>query len=59
VYPSCNDQGKPDPALNIEESDKGENSEMPTYEEIEESIRKLKNGREPGEDNNLNNSFCE
>ena len=25
VYPSCNDQGKPVPALNIEESDKGEN----------------------------------
>jgi len=33
------------------ESDKGENSEMPTYEEIEESIAKLKNGRAPGEDN--------
>ena len=24
---------------------------MPTYEEIEESIAKLKNGRAPGEDN--------
>jgi len=41
-YPSCNDQGKLDLALNIEESDRGENSEMPTYEEIEESIAKLK-----------------
>ena len=50
-YPSCNDQGKLDLALNIEESDKDENSEMPTYEEIEESIAKLKNGRTPGEDN--------
>ena len=51
VYPSCNDQGKPDPALNIEESDKGENSEIPTYGEIEASIKKLKNGRAPSEDN--------
>ena len=25
--------------------------ERPTYEEIEESIKKLKNGRSPGEDN--------
>jgi len=50
-YPSCKDQGKLDLALNIEESDKGENSEMPTYEEIEESIAKLKIGRAPGEDN--------
>jgi len=50
-YPSCNDQGKLDMALNIEESDKGGNSEIPTYEEIEESIAKLKNGRAPGEDN--------
>jgi len=24
---------------------------MPTYEEIEESIKKLNNGRAPGEDN--------
>ena len=31
-YPSCNDQGKSDLALNIEESDKGENSEMSTCE---------------------------
>jgi len=50
-------------ALNIEESDKGEKSEVPTYEEIEESIKKLKNGRAPGEENNFNillyNSFCE
>ena len=50
-YPSSNDQGKLYLALNIEESDKGENSEMPTYEETEESIAKLKNGRAPGEDN--------
>jgi len=50
-YPSCSDQGKLDLALNIEESDKGGNSKMPTYEEIEESIAKLKNGRAPGEDN--------
>ena len=28
-----------------------ETREMPTYEEIEESIAKLKNGRAPGEDN--------
>jgi len=33
-YPSCNEQGKLDLALNIEESDKGEISERPTYEEI-------------------------
>ena len=50
-YPSCNDQGKSDLALNTEESDKGEISEMPTCEEIEESISKLKNGRAQGEDN--------
>jgi len=50
-HPRCNDQGKLDPALNIEESDKGENSEMPTYEETKESIKKLKNGRASGEDN--------
>ena len=37
--------------LNIEGSDEDENSEMPTYEEIEESIKRLKNGRAPGEDN--------
>jgi len=49
-YPSCKDQGILDLTLNIKESDKGENSEMPTYEEIEESIKKLKNGRAPGED---------
>ena len=52
-YPSCNDQGKLDLALNIEESDKGENSEMSTYGEVEGSIAKLKNGRAPGEDNIL------
>jgi len=46
-YPSCNDQGNSVLALNIEESDKGENVEMPTYEE---SITKLKNGRASGED---------
>jgi hypothetical protein len=50
-YPSCKDQGNLDLALNIEESDKSENLEMPTYEETEESIKKLKNGRAPGEDN--------
>jgi len=50
-YPSCNGQGILHLALNIEGSDKGETSEMPTYEEIEESIAKLKNGRAPGEDN--------
>jgi len=42
-YPSCNGQGKSDMALNIEESDKGETVEMPPYEEIEESVTKLKN----------------
>jgi len=41
-YPSCSDQGKLYLALNSEESDKGENSETPTYEEIEESIKKMK-----------------
>ena len=49
-YPSCNDQEKSDLALNTEESDKVENVEMSTYEEIEESITKLKNGRASGED---------
>jgi len=34
-YPSCNDQGKSDVALNTEESVKGENVEMHTYGEIE------------------------
>jgi len=50
-YPSCNDQGKSDVALNTEESVKGENVEMHTYGEIQESITKLKNGRAPAEDN--------
>ena len=50
-YPSCNDHGKLDLEINIEGSDEDENSEMPTYEEIEESIKRLKNGRAPGEDN--------
>jgi len=50
-YPSYNDQGKSVLALNIEETDKGENVEMPTYEEIEESVTKLRNGRASGEDN--------
>ena len=36
-YPSCNDHGKIDLELNIEGSDEDENSEMPTYEEIEAS----------------------
>ena len=36
-YPSCEGQGKLDLALNIEVSDKGENLEMPTYEEIKVS----------------------
>jgi len=52
-YPSCNGQGKSDVALNTEESVKGENVEMPTYGEIEESITKLKNGRASAEDNNI------
>ena len=47
-YPSCNDQGKLDVELNTEGSDKDENMEMPTYEEMVESIKKLKNGRAPG-----------
>jgi len=50
-YPSCNGQGKSDLALNTEENVKGENREMPTYGEIEESIKKLKNGRASAEDN--------
>ena len=49
-YPTCNDQRKLDLALNTEESDKDENLDMPTYEEIEESTKKLMNGRAPGED---------
>jgi hypothetical protein len=50
-YPNCNDQGKLDLDLKIEGSDEDENLEMPTYEEIEENNKKLKNGRAPGEDN--------
>jgi len=50
-YPSCNDQGKLDLELNTEGSEEDENLEMPTYEEIEESIKKLKNGRAADEDN--------
>jgi hypothetical protein len=50
-YPSCNDQGTLDLELNTEGSDEDENLEMPTHEEIEESIKKIKNGRTPGEDN--------
>jgi hypothetical protein len=38
-YPSCNDQGKLDLELNIEESDGDEDLEMPTYKEIEEIIK--------------------
>jgi hypothetical protein len=37
--------------LSIEESDEDEHSVMPTDEETEESIKKLKNGRAPGEEN--------
>jgi hypothetical protein len=47
----CNVQGKLDLELNIEGSDEGENLEMPTSEEIEESVKQLKNGRAAGEDN--------
>jgi len=39
--------------LNTEGSDEDENLEMPTYEEMEESIKKLRNGRAPDEDNNI------
>ena len=39
-YPSCNDQGKLDLESNIEGSDENGNLERPTYEEIEESIKK-------------------
>ena len=42
-YPSSNDHGKLNLELNIERSDEDENSEMPTYEEIKESIKRLKN----------------
>jgi hypothetical protein len=48
---SCNDNGNLAPESNTEGSDEDENSEMPTYGEVEESIKKLKNGRAPGEDN--------
>jgi hypothetical protein len=37
--------------LSTERSDEDEHSEMPTYEEIEESFKKLKNGKAPREDN--------
>jgi hypothetical protein len=50
-YPSCNDQGKLDLELNTEGSEEDENLEMPTYEEIEENLKKLKNGRAADEDN--------
>jgi hypothetical protein len=49
-YPSCNDYGKPDMELNTEGKDEDANREMPIYEETEEIISKLKNGRAPGED---------
>jgi hypothetical protein len=42
-YPRCKDQGKLNLELSTERSDEDEHSEMPTYEEIEESIKKLKN----------------
>jgi hypothetical protein len=50
-YPSCNDQGQLYLELNIEGSDEDENSKRSTYEEIEDSINKLKNGRASCEDN--------
>ena len=50
-HPSCNDHEKLDPESNIEGSDEDDNLEMPTYEEVEDSIKKLQNGRAPGEDN--------
>jgi hypothetical protein len=50
-YPRCKGQGKLNLELSIEGSDEDEHLEKPTYEEIEESIKKLKNGRAPGEDN--------
>ena len=50
-HPSCNDHVKLDPESNIEGSDQENNSGMPKYEEVEESIKTLKNGRAPGEDN--------
>jgi hypothetical protein len=50
-HPSCNDHGKLDLGLNIELSNEDETSEIPTREEVEESIKKLKNGRAPGEGN--------
>ena len=49
-HPSCNDHGKLDLESNIEGNDEDGNLEMPTYEEVEESIKKLKNGRASGED---------
>jgi hypothetical protein len=50
-HSSCNDNGKLDLELNIEGSDEDVNSEMSTYEEAEESFKKLKNGRATVEDN--------
>jgi hypothetical protein len=41
-YPRCNDQGKVNLELSTEGSDEDEHSEMPTYEEIEESIKQIK-----------------
>jgi hypothetical protein len=48
---NCNDHGNLALGSNTEGSDEDENSEMPAYEEVEESIKRLKNGRAPGEDN--------
>jgi hypothetical protein len=44
---SCSGRGNPAPGSNTQRSDE----EMPPYEEVEASIRKLKNGRAPGEGN--------
>jgi hypothetical protein len=48
---NCNDYGSLATEINIKGSDEEENLEMPTQEEVEESIKKLNNGREPGKDN--------
>jgi hypothetical protein len=50
-YPRCKDQGKLNLELSKERSDEDEHSEISTYEEIEESIKKLKNGKAPSEEN--------
>jgi hypothetical protein len=47
---NCNDHRNLALESNTKGSDEDENLEMPAYEEVEESVKKLKNGRAPSED---------